>query len=371
MKRFNTAVVGLGVGRQHALAYAALRDQYDLRAICSLSADNNVALAQELGVPITTTRFEDLLAMPDLDVINICTPPNLHLPQAMAALQAGKHVVCEKPLCDSLREVDALEAAMQQSGKLLMPVFQYRFGQGLQKLKWLVERGLTGPAYVASIEVHWRRRDNYYAAPWRGKFATELGGVLTTHAIHAVDMLTYVLGPVQRVFARVQTRVNPIEVEDCAIVTLELANGALVTLNATLGSNIEITRHRFVFANMTAESNTRAYTNSGDPWTFAADTPALAPPIEAALKEWEAAQAAESASATAEGMLDGYPPPARYDGQIKRMYPALLGQAPLPVTMADARASIELLTAMYYSAQTGQPVTLPIANDHPAYGGWH
>lgn len=371
MKRFKTAVVGLGVGRQHALAYHALREQYELRAICSLSADNNAILAQELGVPITTSNFEDLLAMPDLDVINICTPPSLHLPQAMAALQAGKHVVCEKPLCGSLREVDALHDAMQRSGKLLMPVFQYRFGQGLQKLKWLVDRGLTGPAYVASIEVHWRRRDNYYAAPWRGKFATELGGVLTTHAIHAVDMLTYVLGPVKRVYARTQTRVNPIEVEDCAIVTLELANGALVTLNATLGSNIEITRHRFVFANMTAESNTRAYTNSGDPWVFAADMPDRAPFIEAALKEWETQQAAESAASVAEGMLDGYPPPARYDGQIKRMYPALLGEAPLPVTIADARASIELLTAMYDSAQTGQPVTLPIANDHPAYGGWH
>ncbi len=112
---------------------------------------------------------------------------------------------------------------------------------------------------------------------------------MTTHAIHAIDMLTYVLGGVKRVYARTHTRINPIEVEDGAAVVLELESGALATVSATLGSNVEVTRHRFVFDNLTAESNTRAYTNSGDPWVFAADTPDLAPPIEAALKEWEAA----------------------------------------------------------------------------------
>jgi predicted dehydrogenase len=129
-----------------------------------------------------------------------------------------------------------------------MPVFQYRWGHGLQRLKHLVDVGVTGAARTATVEVSWRRRADYYAAPWRGTWASELGGVLTSHAVHAVDMLTYVAGPVASVFARTATRVNDIEVEDCAAASLELADGSLATISATLGSSAEITRHRFTYA---------------------------------------------------------------------------------------------------------------------------
>src|SRR5439155_21418471 len=162
-----------------------------------------------------------------------------------AVLAAGKHAVCEKPLVSSLREVDELVRAEARSGKRIMPIFQYRFGHGLQKLKLLIAEGLAGTAYLATVETAWRRRAAYYAVPWRGKWATELGGALLGHAIHAHDMLCYVLGPVKSVFARTTTRVNPIEVEDTAAIVLEMANGALASLSVTLGSPAEISRHRF------------------------------------------------------------------------------------------------------------------------------
>jgi predicted dehydrogenase len=201
------------------------------------------------------------------------------------------------------------------------------------------------------VETAWRRRPQYYDVPWRGKWRTELGGALLGHAIHAHDMLCYILGPVKSVFARAATRVNAIEVEDCAAVSLEMADGSLASLSVTLGSLPEITRHRFSFSNLTAESNTRPYTNSGDPWIFTGDTPELAEQIEAALSRC-------------------VPLPEGFAGQFYRFHQALQQDGELPVTLRDARASLELITAMYHSGFSRQVVDLPIGPDHPRYGSW-
>lgn len=373
LKKLRAAVVGLGVGSQHAAGYAAFPELYDLAVICSLDDEKNRQLAAQLGVARTETRFEALLEMPDLDVIDICTPPMLHRPQAIAALRAGKHVVCEKPLTDSLAGVDELIRVERETGRRLMPVFQYRFGAGLQKLKRMIDHGVAGEPVAASVEVHWRRRAEYYAVPWRGKFATELGGVLTSHAIHALDMLTFVFGPPRRVFARTATRSNPIEVEDCAALMIEHANGALSSVNCTLGSAAQSTRHRLVFADLVAESNTQPYTNSDDPWTFTPDRPEIAPLVERAIAEYEASAAdvlALTGQTSDADRLAAFVPPSRYDAQILRFYHAIVNNTPFPVTLTDARNAIELLSALYHSAATGRMVELPLGDDHPTYHGW-
>jgi predicted dehydrogenase len=350
-ERLRVAVVGGGIGVFHINAYKSLPEQYELVAICDLDKDKAQRIAAEHGIPRVTGEIAELCRMDDLDAIDICTPPHLHFPQIQQALAAGKHAICEKPLVSSLKEVDELIVAEAQSGRRVMPIFQYRFGHGLQKLKFLVEAGLAGRAYLTTVETAWRRRPEYYAVPWRGKWATERGGVLLGHAIHAHDMLCYVAGPIRRVFARTITRVNQIEVEDCASVSLEMADGSLASLAATLGSPAEITRHRFCFSNLVAESNTRPYSNSGEPWSFTADTPELQAQIAAALERFA-------------------PLPEGFPGQFYRFHEALRSGAELPVTLADARASLELITAMYYSARTGEGVELPIRADHPKYAGW-
>jgi predicted dehydrogenase len=289
--------------------------------------------------------------MDDLDVVDLCTPPHLHFEQVQQVLEAGKHAVCEKPLVSSLREVDALARVEARSGRRIMPIFQYRFGHGIQKLKLLIKEGIAGTPYLATVETSWRRRSAYYEVPWRGKWATERGGALLSHAIHTHDMLCYVLGPPRRLFAYTTTRVNKIEVEDCAAATLEMADGSAAALGVTLGSAEEITRHRFSFSGLVAESNTRPYTSSGDPWKFTGDTPEHSQRIEAALAKFR-------------------PLPEHYAGQFYRFYDALREGTELPVTLADARLSIELITAMYHSSETGQPVNLPIGTEHPRYATW-
>ncbi|SRR6266511_982994 len=350
-ERLRIAVVGGGIGTFHIEAYKSLPDQYDLVAICDIDRAKAQQVAANHGIPRVTTDIAELCRMADLDVIDICTPPHLHFVQVQQALAAGKHAICEKPLVDSLKAVDELIVVEAQSGRRVMPIFQYRFGHGLQKLKFLVAEGLAGTAYLSTVETAWRRRAEYYAVQWRGKWATELGGTLLSHAIHSHDMLCYVVGPIKRVFARTATRVNPIEVEDCASVALEMADGSLASLAATLGSSVEITRHRFCFSNLVAESNTRAYSNSGEPWEFKGDTPELEARIAAALERFE-------------------PLPEGFAGQFYRFYQALQNGAEPPVTLADARAALELVTAMYYSSQTGEDVELPIGADHPKYASW-
>jgi predicted dehydrogenase len=351
-KRFTVAVIGCGIGRSHiAEGYARLRDQFDLQVICDLNEERLAAVGDEFKVPRRTTSFDDVLAMGDIDIVDICTPPTLHFPQAMAALAAGKEVICEKPLVGSLLEVDQIAAAEAKARGRIMPVFQYRYGDGLQKAKRIIAQGLAGKPYLATIETAWLRGAKYYSVPWRGRFETELGGALLTHAIHSHDILTYLMGDVASVFARTATRVNQIEVEDCAVASLVMASGALASLAATLGSAREISRLRLCFEHVTLESSLAPYAPGDDPWQIVATSPEAEARIAKALEGWTAV-------------------PSRFEGLMAGYYEALATGGPLPVTLADARRSLELITALYHAAETGTAVSLPIGKDHPKYRSW-
>jgi predicted dehydrogenase len=350
-RRLRVGLVGLGIGFQHLSAFRALPDLYDVVAVCDpVEAKRKLAMGL-LGVERGVASFDELVAMGDLDVVDVCTPPDLHRPMATRALESGFDVICEKPLSGSLADVDTIAACERASGRRLMPIFQYRFGRGVERLRRLVEAGVAGKPYVASVETFWRRGADYYAVEWRGRFDTELGGVCVSHAIHAHDLLQSVLGSVDRVFAHVDTRVNPIETEDCAVATLRFRSGALATLTATLGSVREFSRLRLSFEHLSAESSTRPYQPGSEPWTFEPATPADVDAIDAAL--------------------DGFEPgPELYEGQFAAFHRALERGEDPPVTVADARAGIELVTAIYHSSRSGEPVDLPLGAEHPLYEGW-
>jgi len=345
----NVAVVGLGIGIAHVRALRRLRDRFTLVAISDPDETRSEPVAERTHADVCS--FEMLLQRDDIEIIHICTPPSMHLDHCLAALAAGKHVVCEKPVVGSLADIDRLAAAEAASDCRLMPIFQYRYGNGLQQVKALVDAGVAGRAYTSSVEVAWRRRADYYAVPWRGRRATEFGGVLLSQGVHALDMLTYIVGAPRQVFCRATTRVNPIEVEDCAAASLEMVDGSLATISATLGSPEEVSRHRFHFESFVAESNTAPYSSSAKPWNITPDTPEARAAIDATLAGW----------------VDG---PEEWEGQFQRFADALDATLDPPVTLADARASLELLTALYWSAQTGEDVTVPLDDAHPFYESW-
>jgi predicted dehydrogenase len=348
----NVAVIGCGIGRLHINeGYAKHPDKFRVLAICDLDDARLERIHSEFPVPRRTKSFAEVLAMKDVDIVDICTPPALHREQVLAALAAGKEVICEKPLVGSLAEVDEIIAAERQAKGSVMPIFQYRYGDGVQKAKRLIDLGIAGKPYLATAETAWKRTAAYYAVPWRGKWATELGGTLVTHAIHIHDMTTYLMGPVAAVFARIATRVHAIEVEDCASASLRMASGALVTLSATVGSQDEISRLRCYFEHVTFESAHEPYSPGNDPWKILPDGPETEAKIAAALADW-------------------VPVAPRFTMQMARYHAALTAGGALPVTLQDARRSLELVTAIYLSAESGGDVRLPLGEGHPKYRGW-
>jgi predicted dehydrogenase len=351
-KIFTVAIVGGGIGRSHMIeGYVPNADKFKVIAICDLDPARMNALADEFAVERRTASFDELLAMDDLDIIDICTPPMVHYPMIVAALEAGKHVICEKPLVGSLAQIDEVMAVEKRSKGKLMPVFQYRFGNGIQQAKAIIDAGLAGKPFVGTVETLWRREAEYYAVPWRGKWKTELGGVLMGHAIHPHDMFCYLMGPLKSLYGRVATRVNPIEVEDCISASVELESGALGSFTASLGSADEITRLRLVFDNLTNESDHAPYNPGAAPWKILPRNEGTKSAIADLLKDWQDV-------------------PPRFTTQMARFHEALLGRGPLPVTTEDSRRALEIVTAFYYSSLTHQEVVFPIGTDHPKYKSW-
>ncbi|PTX54213.1 putative dehydrogenase [Litoreibacter ponti] len=342
MRVLKVAIIGAGIGREHLAAYRRLPEAFDVALICDLDR----ARAEEIAgnVPVVT-QLGDALAS-DVDLIDICLPPHLHVATAIAALEAGKHVICEKPLATSLADVDRLEDVSRATGCTVFPVFQYRFGVGVAQVLHLIETGLAGRAFAASVETHWRRDAEYYAPDWRGSWAGEQGGVILGHAIHVHDLVCLLMGPVARVTAMLDTRVNAIETEDCAAITFQMESGALVTSSATLGAADNTSRLRLVFEGFTAESGLAPYAPASAAWTITPRARSAAE-IDAALAEVTA-------------------PPLGFTGFL-----AAIASGSGAVTLAEGRASVELVTALYASARAGgAPESLPLPKDHALYGGW-
>lgn len=341
------AILGGGIGAQHLAAYRSL-DAFAVTHLADQDAARRAALCTDgtIGLP----DIESAIAA-DVDVIDICLPPHLHAPVAIAALQAGKHVICEKPLGTSMAQVDAIAAAAQQAGRQVFPVFQYRFGPAFARLAALRAAGLAGAPRAAALETHWNRGADYYAIPWRGTWAGEQGGAVLGHAIHAHDLLAHVMAPITGVTARLATLVNPIETEDTAALLFDLEGGALATSSVSLGGARDETRLRLVYEHLTATSDTNPYAPGLGAWRFVARDPARQGAVDAVVNAMPSR-------------------PEGFAGFLAEVARALTGEANTAVTLGDGAASIELVTAIYASHRSGTRVALPLAQDHPLRRGW-
>src|SRR5260370_34231836 len=182
--RLKVGVVGAGIGKAHIAAYRQLPQLYAVEAVCDLDVDRAAAVAAEHDIRVIAPDSETLLSL-DLDIVDLCTPSSQHFEQTARVLQAGRHVVVEKPIARSLAEVDQLAEIEQRSGRRVSPVFQYRFGNGLARLAHLKLKGLAGRPHVATVETHLRRRPDYYAAQaTRGRWTGDLGADAVAHGMH-------------------------------------------------------------------------------------------------------------------------------------------------------------------------------------------
>ncbi|WP_299620103.1 Gfo/Idh/MocA family oxidoreductase [uncultured Tateyamaria sp.] len=341
------AVLGGGIGAQHLDAYRALPG-FEVSMLVDQDPARLAALAVD-GIRGETDLEAALNA--DVDLIDICLPPHLHAPVTIAALKAGKHVICEKPLATSLAQIDAIRGAMDAADRHVFPVFQYRFGTGSSQLQALREAGLCGAPRMAALETHWNRGAEYYAVPWRGTWAGEQGGAILGHAIHSHDLLSHFMAPICAVTARLGTLINPIETDDSAALIFDLEGGGLATSSVTLGAARDETRLRFVYEDLTATSGTLPYAPAEGKWTFTARDP-------------EKQKAVDAVVAGTVPRLSGF---AGFLDEVAR---ALTDQPNRAVGLDDGAASIALVTAIYQSHRSGARVVLPLSANSPLGQGW-
>ncbi len=236
--RIGVGVVGLGMAvKPHAAALRELatdRDAgIDLVAGYSPSATRRAAFTQTSGIP-TVDSLAALLADDRIQVILILTPPLTHDELARAALAAGKHVLLEKPLTADAASATALVEAFEAGGRQLGVVFQHRFREAPLALRAVLESGRLGQPLSVSASIRWWRSFEYFAEPGRGMKARDGGGVLLTQAIHTLDLMLDLAGPVTEVTARcVSSGLRPIDTEDIACAVTRFASGAIGVIDAT------------------------------------------------------------------------------------------------------------------------------------------
>jgi UDP-N-acetyl-2-amino-2-deoxyglucuronate dehydrogenase len=234
----------VGCGRISANHLEALR-QHAARAELVAVCDNRPA-ALEAAVGKTGVRgyssLDELLAYGNADIVTLATPSGLHPRQAMQAAAAGLHVLTEKPMATKWDEGMAMVRACREAGVKLFVVKQNRLNPTLQLLKRAVDGGRFGRIHLATVNVFWTRPQSYYDdAPWRGRWDMD-GGAFLNQASHYVDMVDWLIGPVDSVHAYTATLARDIEAEDTGVMSLRLRRGGLASINVTMlthGRNFE------------------------------------------------------------------------------------------------------------------------------------
>jgi UDP-N-acetyl-2-amino-2-deoxyglucuronate dehydrogenase len=333
-------IIGGGnISDTHARAAQAIGG-LTVDAVYGANAERTAALASDVGAT-PYDDFDRFLAH-GLDLVIIGSPSGRHAEQGIAAARRGLHVLVEKPVDISTARVDALLAEVDRAGVKLGVCFQDRLHPDINATKALVDAGRLGRPVLASGRVKWYRPPEYYAGSrWRGTWELDGGGALMNQAIHTVDLLLWMFGPVARVYASTATRVHAIEVEDTAVAVLEFASGALGTIEATTSvypgyaRRIELTGAEGTIV-IEHDRVVRSDMQSGEPAVVST------------------AGGDVNASASSAKVSD-----TRAHQRIIRDFVNAIETGGTPVCDGrDGRRSVALVEAIYASARTHQPVVL-------------
>ena len=236
MKPLKVAVIGTGrIGKRHI---KHIKNFASLQAICDIKKGVADSVSEKYGCP-GYYSIDDLLEKEqDLDLVSICTPNGFHADHTIKALQAGNHVLCEKPMATSTYDCERMIHAAEQANKRLFVVKQNRFNPPIKALKKAVDEGRLGRIFNAQLNCFWNRNPQYYQeSDWKGKKDVD-GGTLFTQFSHFIDLLYLFVGDVESVcvFTRNFTHKDLIEFEDTGVISLEFSSGALGTINYTVCS---------------------------------------------------------------------------------------------------------------------------------------
>ncbi|MEO7719095.1 MAG: Gfo/Idh/MocA family oxidoreductase [Capsulimonas sp.] len=356
----NFAVIGCGtIGPTHIGALRQI-DNVHVHALLDTVEDRAYAMAAQFDIQGVYTKLDDLLGDPMVDVVAICTPSGTHADIAVAALHAGKHVIVEKPMDISLEACDRMIAAADETGKKLTVISQHRFDHATQFLKAALGNGQLGKIVLADAAVKWWRTQEYYdSGNWRGTWAMDGGGTLMNQGVHTVDLLQWLAGDVESVYAHIRTSGHDrIEVEDIAVAALTFTGGAVGTLTATtcaypgmpvridvIGTEGSATIEADTLRSMTLKKGDTHLSDAVASHALSVAQGGSASVVHAAAERSTAADPGAVWGDAHRAQIEDFLHAVRTDGT-----PLIDGRA--------GRKPLEIILAVYESARTGLPVKL-------------
>jgi UDP-N-acetyl-2-amino-2-deoxyglucuronate dehydrogenase len=314
-----------------------------LAAVYDCNPDVAARFSSTYAVPAASSSAA-LAMMNDVDAVSILTPSGLHAEHTIEVARTGKHIVVEKPMALRLEDAEAMIKACDQADVKLFVVKQNRFNLPIIKAREALREGRLGRLVLGTVRVRWCRPQSYYdQAPWRGTWRLD-GGVLSNQASHHIDMLEWFMGDVESVHARATTALVNIEAEDTAVATLRFRNGALGVIEATTA-----TRPRDIEGSISIIGETGVIEIGG----FAMNE----------IKHWHFADARPSDHEVTENFSVN--PPNIYgfghQAYYEHVVDCLNGRGAALVDGLEGRKSLELITALYESIETGMPVNVRFA----------
>jgi len=347
--KVRVGLVGCGrIAVTHATALDQL-DEAEFVACCDRDVERAKQMAADHNVPNVFGDAAELFASGLIDAALVCTPHPAHEPVVVAAAKAGIHVLCEKPISASLAEADRMIAACKEAGTKFGVIFQRRFWPASQRIRKAIDDGKLGNLTLGECIVRiWRPQEYFESDPWRGKWATEGGGVLMNQAVHSIDHFQWFMGKAVEVTGRYATLKHGayIDVEDTAVAVVKFENGALGVIEAasTVQPNIgfRVSVHGDTGATVSSWEDPEGALGVNDVWSI---------PGEESLREtWEAEDKAKP----------GFP--SYHVLQIQEFLQSVQQDRRPAVTGEDARKSLEIILAIYESSRTGLPVKLPMTS---------
>jgi predicted dehydrogenase len=319
----------------------------DLVAVCDVDEAKGQAFAEKYGGATLYTDYRQMLSKGGLDVVSICTPSGLHSEMTIAAAEAGVHVLCEKPMAITVPQMDAMMEAVATAGVKLEVIFQRRTYETTRAVRQAVQSGMLGQMTLADAYLKYYRSPSYYkSADWRATWELDGGGALMNQGVHGIDVLAWIMGDVESVFAKAEAKVRDIEVEDTCVAVVTFKNGAYGVIEGTTSSNPgEPTTFCFH-----GEKGTIVLDDKGiQKWAIAADK------SEIAENDPEKCVSRASFSAASDPKSIGR---AGHQAQVDDLCQAILTDRDPMIAAASARKSVELILAIYESARTGREVKL-------------
>ena len=335
------ALLGCGrISRSHFEAIAKV-DGLELVAVADSDRGRAEVVGAEQGVPAFGSLGEMLSAVPS-DLLSVCTPSGLHSLHGIEAARAGRHVLTEKPMAISLESADHLVQACDAAGVHLFVVKQNRLNPPVQLLKRAVDKGRFGRLYMVNVTVRWTRPQEYYdAEPWRGTWEFD-GGAIMNQASHYVDLMQWLVGPVESVMAKTATQARRIEAEDSGAAVMRFRSGALGVLEVNV-----LTHPRNLEGSITLLGEKGSVKIGGtavnrvEHWAFA---------------EYDDDDKLVEAANTSPPTVYGF----GHEGYYRNVLSVLRGEAKAETDGRAGRKSLELILGIYESARTGREVPLPM-----------